>query len=108
MDRTYSVFVIVLAIFAAAAAAPAPRPAPDAGEQHLTELGAGSTTPAGAMKRFVLALKHHPELRMADLVAPLGRDDERFIADYDALTAALARLRVVSDGFFGDGSTNID
>jgi hypothetical protein len=57
------------------------------------------------MKLYVLALKHQFGLRMSDLVAAAGKDDEHFIADYDALTAAITRLRTESDQLFGEGRT---
>jgi hypothetical protein len=97
--------VIVLAIATVGSAA-VPDPAGAAADaKRLAALGADSTTPRGAMKRFVLALQHHFDIRMADVVAPGGKDDEDFIADYDAVTAAFTRLRTESDQLFGDGPT---
>jgi hypothetical protein len=106
MSRTSLVCVIVLAITAAAAApVPDQAAAPDA--KRLAELGADSATPRGAVKLFVLALKHQFGIRMADLVAPAGEDDENFIADHDALTAAITRLRTESDQRFGDETQRV-
>ena len=106
MTRTSLVCVIVLAITAAAAApVPDPAAAPDA--KRLAELGADTATPRGAMKLFVLALKHQFGIRMADVVAPAGEDDENFIAGHDALTAAITSLRTESDQRFGDDTQKV-
>ena len=104
MTRTGLAGVIVLAI-AAAAATPASPPALTPGAKRLAGLGADTTSPRGAMKLYVLALKHQFGIRMSDVVAAAGKDDENFIADYDALTAAVTRLRTESDQMFGEGPT---
>src|SRR5690349_18009926 len=82
-------FTILLAFAGAVADAPtAPK--------RLADLGAVATSPGGVMKLFVVALKHEPDVRMAQLVAPAGADDERFVAEYDALSDAVARLRAAA------------
>jgi hypothetical protein len=57
------------------------------------------------MKLYVLALKHTPSIRMADVVAAPGKDDENFVAEYDAVTAAMTRLRAASIERFGEDAT---
>ena len=104
MSRMKLAFVVVLAITAAGAAS-VPDPAAASDAKRLAGLGADTTSPRGVMKLYVLALKHQFRIRMSDLVAAAGKDDENFIADYDALTAAITRLR--SSAVSGAPSTSV-
>jgi hypothetical protein len=104
MNRTNALCVILLAIATAAfGVLAAPTTAPDA--KRLAELGADTTTLRGVVKRYALALKHHPALKMADIIAPGGKDDDEFIANYDALTAAITRLRAAANDKLGAEAT---
>jgi hypothetical protein len=106
MTRSSAVWVIFLVITASAVVpAPAAAPADVSDAKRLADLGADTTTPRGAIKLYVLALKNEFGLRLSDLVAPAGKDDETFIADHDALTAAVTRLRAASTDHFGEGAT---
>src|SRR5215204_4081551 len=66
----------------------------------------GPATPLDALQMYAKALSHVEGCRLSDIVAPSHAQEEQFVADHDALTAAKARLRAAAVTRFSDHTTD--